>query len=73
VPTELKLIVFIVEESEPINTDLICFSPTIFEFATFKFWIKNLGSRLAEPNGESKFIFSKKSIFIAEGAISVSK
>ena len=61
------------EESEPVNTDFICLSPTIFEFTTFKSRIKNLGSVLPDPKGASKFIFSKKFMFTADGAISVSK
>ena len=64
---------FKVVESDPTKTVFICFSPTIFEFTNFTSLITNLGSGFPDPKGANKFIFSKKSIFKAEGAISASK
>ena len=64
---------FNVVVSEPIKTIFICFSPTIFELTSLTFLITNLGSGLPEPKGANKFIFSKKSIFTADGAMAVSK
>ena len=40
----LKAIDLIVVPSSPSNTDLMCFSPTIFPLIVFKFSIINLGS-----------------------------